>query len=403
MTERVALMRDINPVADDIFVQAGLAIDPFEKSASLEELTSLVSQATLLGVRSGPSVPGSMIEASPDLEAIGCFCVGTNHVDLETASNNGVAVFNSVHENTRSVAELVIANTFGMLRRIPEHSMRLHGGEWTKTDELSYEIRGKTMGIIGYGTIGSQVSDMAEGLGMDVVYFDPASKFPSLGRARQLGTMEEVLETADVVTIHVPGGASTKNMIDADALENMRPGSYLINTSRGDVVDNEALAEALESRHLAGAAIDVFVDEPKKKGAPFEHILQGVGRAVLTPHIAGSTIEAQCEIALKTAQKLVGYLRTGNSNGSVNLPEIMLNGQPDGTSRILNIHENVTGASASIDSLVAEAGLNIVDSILKTRGQIGYAAIDVEGAISDELISEMEALPPTRRARVIAH
>lgn len=403
MAENVLLLDSINPAAFDVFKEAGLQTIEFEKSQSPEQLATSIADfdVRLLGVRSGPKIPASVIEAGQNLEAIGAFCVGTNHIDLNAANAEGVAVFNSVHENTRSVAEHVIASTFGLLRRIPEHNRNLHNGNWSKTDALSHEVRGKTIGIVGYGAIGSQVSVLAESIGMDVVYYDPAPQIPPHGRAQRLETMDELLGTADVVTLHVPGGERTRGMINATTIALMKKGSYLINTSRGEVVDYNAVAEAVESGQLGGVAADVFEDEPNKKGDPFDHILRDTDRAVLTPHIAGSTIEAQTDIGNKTAIKLLAYLATGNCLGSVNLPDLPLNGRQSGTSRLLNIHDNAPGVNATLNGLIAEAGLNITGSILRTRGDLGYIALDIEGDISQDLLSVIRSLRETRHTRVI--
>lgn len=401
MAEKVALLDSINLVATEYFSEQGLEVIEFPKSIILEDFKDLVKDASLLGLRSGPKVPGEVIESSEKLEAIGCFCVGTNHVEQSVANENGVAIFNSIHENTRSVAEYVIASVFSMLRRVSEHSKEMHSGTWTKTDELSYEVRGKTIGIIGYGAIGSQVSVLAEGVGMDVVYYDPSPKMPPHGRARLLESMEEVLETADVVTLHVPGGSATNKMINTETLSLMKRGSYLINSSRGGVVDYQAVAEAIESGQLAGAAVDVFEEEPAKTGDDFNHILRGVGRAVLTPHIAGSTIEAQRDIGSLIALKLLTFLRTGNSVGSVNLPELALNGVANDERRLLYIHDNTPGVLAKVTSMLAELDLNIVRSTQNSNQKMAYVAFDVAGDIPEDTFCAIKDLPETRRLRII--
>jgi D-3-phosphoglycerate dehydrogenase / 2-oxoglutarate reductase len=402
MAEKVALLDSINPAANQVFESAGLEVITFPKSLPPDELAELTQNVRLLGIRSGPKIPAEVIESGANLEAIGCFCVGTNHVNHEAANQEGIAIFNSVHENTRSVAEHVIASTFGLLRRIPEHNLNLHHGEWTKTDEQSYEIRGKTMGIIGYGAIGGQVSVLAESIGMDVIYYDPAPKIPAHGRAKRLEIMEDVMAKADVITLHVPGGPRTRGMINRETIAAMRPGSYLINTSRGEVVDYEAVAEAIESGQLGGIAADVFEDEPSKQGDKFDHVLRRIGKAILTPHIAGSTIEAQADIGKKIAEKLLLYLKTGNSEGSVNLPEISsLNGLPPTASRLLNVHDNVSGVMADLSGAIAEAELNVVSSIQKTRGDIGYAAFDIESGVTPDLVQSIKTLPHNRRTRII--
>lgn len=402
MTERVALLDSINPAATEAFEAGGLEVVTFPKSLSPDELAGVVEDVRLLGVRSGPKIPGSVIEAGSTLEAIGCFCVGTNHIDQQAANREGVAVFNSVHENTRSVAEHVIASTFSLFRRIPEHNSSMHDGTWTKTDEQSFEVRGKTMGIIGYGAVGGQVSVMAEGLGMDVMYYDPAPKIPAYGQAKRVETMEELLATADVVTLHVPGGDSTNGMINRETIALMKPGSYLINTSRGEIVDYEAVAEAIDSGQLGGIAADVFEGEPSKKGDKFEHILRGVGKAILTPHIAGSTIEAQTDIGNKIAIKLLSYLFSGNSVGSVNFPALPLGALQPGAKRILNVHDNTSGVMKNLSGVIADEGLNVTSSTQRAVGDIGYAAFDVEGDVTKDMQDAIAALEESRKTRVIA-
>lgn len=403
MSEKAVLLDSINPAAEKSFVDSGLEVVHFPKSVTVEEFEAVIADASLLGVRSGPEVPGSVIKAGISLEAIGCFCVGTNHVDRETANDQGVAIFNSVHENTRSVAEHVIGSTFSLLRRASEHNLEMHGGTWTKTDESSYEVRGKTMGIVGYGAIGGQVSNLAESVGMDVVYFDPAPQIPPQGRAKRIEDFDAFLGTADVITLHVPGGARTRNMINAKTIAQMKPGSYIINAARGEVVDYEAVAEALESGQLGGVAVDVYANEPSKKGDPFDHVLRGMGKALLTPHIAGSTIEAQSDIGEKIAQKLAGYLATGNSAGSVNLPHLSLGNLRPDTSRLLNIHTNKPGALAEITSLIAEENLNVVHTEQDVRGDIGYVAFDIDGSVSEDTLEALADMEVTHHARVLTN
>ena len=373
----------------------------FSKSIQAEELAAITATSNILGVRSGPVIPREVIESGDQLHAIGCFCVGTSHIDRASVDENGIALFNSVHENTRSVAEYVIGSVFGLLRRIPEHSRSLHDGVWSKTDEISHEVRGKTLGIVGYGAIGGQVSVLAENVGMDVIYFDPNPQIPPHGRAKRLDTFEEVLAEADIVTLHIPGGKRNRHLINADSLATMKKGSYLINASRGEVVDYDAVGVALEDGQLSGIAADVFEDEPSKLGDGFEHVLKGVGRAILTPHIGGSTVEAQADIGEKTAQKLAKYLLTGDSSGSVNLPEIALEALVPETSRLLNIHTNERGALATISGVLADADLNIVSTLQKEKGDLAYVALDVEGIIEPETIDEIKLLKCSRRVRVI--
>lgn len=403
MADKVALLDSINPAAVRIFKQTGYEVLEFKRSAKNEDLAKLASTVRLFGVRSSPKIPAEVIKSGKSLEAIGCFGVGTSHIDIEAASTRGVAVFNSRHENTRSVAEYVIAAAFTLLRRMAEHSKNLHGGTWTKTDALSYEVRGKTIGIIGYGAIGSQVSVLAESIGMDVIYFDPDPKFPPHGRAKRVSTMEKVLERSDIVTLHVPGGDKMKGLINAGNIKLMKPGSYLINASRGEVVDYQAAANAVDSGHLNGIAVDVYENEPANKGDKFEHILIGHDRAVLTPHIAASTKEAQEDIGGKIAEKLLEYISTGSSVGSVNLPILSLGAVKEGTTRLLNIHENQPGIMANISDILRDANLNVVGSALSTRGDTGYAAFDIEAEIPKKLVEKVRKLDHSRRTRIIAN
>lgn len=384
MSERALLLDSINPSASEVLLTQGYRVDEFEKSVSQDTLAELARNVEILGVRSGPEVSSLVIENSDTLKAIGCFCVGTNHVDKDAAAKSGIAVFNAAHENTRSVAEHVVSSVYSLMKRMGEHNLALHNGIWTKTDEMTYEVRGKTMGIIGYGAIGSQVSVLAEAVGMNVIYFDPNPQYPPYGRARRIATMEELLAEADVTTLHVPGGENNKNLINESILASMKPGSYLINTSRGEVMDYMAVSEALRSGQLAGIAADVFVDEPPKQGDRFNHVLRGYPNALLTPHTAGSTVEAQSDIGEKIALKLAGYVATGNSVGAVNLPSLAL-GSLRGDTRLLNIHQNQPSVVADITEAIAQEGHNLVAQFLNVAGNIGYVALDIEGEPSDKL------------------
>lgn len=408
MSEKAALLESIHPAASAVYSDAGLTVIEYPKSISSEDLGSLVQEVKVLGVRSGPNVSAEMM--SDNLQVIGVYGVGTNHIARESdqasgelgADGRGIAIFNSAHENTRSVAELVIGSSFALLRQIARHNRRMHDGVWTKEDGT--EIRGKTMGIIGYGAIGAQVSVMAEALGMDVVYYDRDSRLPH-GRAQTLESMEAVLATADIVTLHVPGGKSNHHMINANTIALMKPGSYIVNAARADLVDYNALLEALEGGQLAGAAVDVYSDdhyqEPAKRGDPFDHPLRKDDRVILLPHIGGSTLEAQQNIGHSVALKTLVYLATGNSVGSVNMPPLPLEALAPGTSRLLHIHRDQPGVLAILTSLVADQGLNVVGAIQKTKGDLGYAAIDVLGEISSDILAVAGTVKATRRVRAI--
>lgn len=402
MAEKVALLKDIKTVADDIFANAGFEVIHFPKFISEQELADLAQDVTILGVRSGPEVPASVMEGSK-LQAIGGFCVNPK-VDFKAANQEGVAVFNSIHENTRSVTEHVIGNVFNLMRRTAEHNQQMHAGVWSKTDEFSYEVRGKTMGIIGYGNIGAQVSVEAEKLGMDVVYYDPATIFPSFGRAERLPSLEAVLSTADVVTLHVPDIPSTRQMINASTLALMKPGSYLINAARGELLDYDAVEEALDSRQLGGLALDVHLDEPKQKGDPVMNRFQGRPNVVLTPHIAGSTEEAQTKAGAVVAQKLVAYKHTGNPYGSLTLPKAKVEILDTDNRRLVYIHNDEPGAMTDVHAILSEAGCNVVGEGLKVDKELGsgFAYLDIEnGKLTSGVLDSIRNLATTRKAWVI--
>jgi D-3-phosphoglycerate dehydrogenase len=398
--EKVALLDKIHPDADDRFIAAGFDVERFDGSIEAEELAELAGRVAVLGVRSNPEISAEIIENADTLRAIGCFCVGTDHVDLEAASERGVAVFNSVHENTRSVAELTIAFTTSLLRRIPEHNLSMHAGTWSKSSNGAYETRGKTLGIIGHGNVGSQVAVLAKD-DMRVVYFDPNPHTPPFGMTERLESMEEVLQTADIITLHVPGDGND-HLIDPAALEMMKPGSYLINTSRGNVVDYNAVAEALRSGHLAGVAADVFENEPANPGDEFEHVLRGLGNVILTPHIGGATHEAQQSIGVNSANRLARFMRLGETVGSVNFPEMPMGELAIGTQRIISVHQNTAGVMADLTGAIADGRLNVVDSSLKTRDDLGVARFDVEGEVPQDVIDEIEGQEHSIRTNLIS-
>ena len=400
----VALLEDINPAAHNVFNQAGFKVVTFEKSVTESELAAIAQNANMLGVRSGPAVPAGVIENSVNLHAIAGFCVNPK-VDQGAANRAGVALFNSVHENSRSVAEQVINNTLNLLRRTAEHNQSMHAGTWTKTDESSYEMRRKIMGIIGYGNIGAQVSVLAESMGMDVVYYDPMTKFPSFGRAEKLSTMEDVLSAADVITLHVPETPKTKNMINAKTIAMMKPGSYIINAARGGIVDYEAVIEALDSGQLGGIHVDVFVDEPKKRGDKFDHPLRGHRKAILTPHVAGSTVESQRGIGVVVAEKMVRYWRTGDPYESITLPKPRFDEIDNGNQRVIYIHDDKRGAMTEAHAILSKAGCNIAAEVLRVDKNTGrglaYFDID-EGIVTPGVVDAIRSLDVARRARLIA-
>ncbi|AOB28575.1 MULTISPECIES: phosphoglycerate dehydrogenase [Bordetella] len=393
---QIVLFENIHPSARAVFSAAGYT-DIAAHAAALPpgELREALRGAEVVGIRSRTHLDADLLAANPDLRVVGCFCIGTNQVDLDAAMMRGVPVFNAPFSNTRSVAELVLGEAILLLRRIPEKNARVHLGHWDKSAAGAYEARGKTLGIVGYGNIGSQISTLAEAIGMRVVFFDVEAKLP-LGNARAAASLVELLEQADVVTLHVPGGKSTQNIINADTLARMKRGAILINASRGTVVDIQALHGALASGHLAGAALDVFPTEPKSADEPLASPLIGMPNVLLTPHIGGSTQESQENIGREVAEKLVRFLQAGTTKSAVNFPELSYQA-PVGGSRIIHVHRNAPGALGALDNLMAQHGLNIVSQSLQTKGQIGYAVTDVDGDVTDTVLADLRSHPVTVR------
>jgi len=371
------------------------------ESTALEPdaLKNALAGVHFLGIRSRSQITQDALDAADKLTAIGCFCIGTDQVDLDAARKRGIPVFNAPYANTRSVAELVLAEIIMLMRGIPEKNMAAHRGEWLKTAAGSHEVRGKTLGIVGFGHIGSQLGILAEGLGMKVIFHDIVDKLP-LGNVTPAAGLEQVLEQADVVSLHVPDTDQTRGMIGKKELALMPAGSRLINASRGKVVDIPALAEALESKHLAGAAIDVFPAEPSGPDEAFVSELRGKDNVLMTPHIGGSTREAQQNIALDVASKLVRYSDNGSTMGAVNFPEVAL---PDHATarRILHIHRNEPGVLQEINSVFSEAGVNIAAQYLQTLPDVGYVVMDAETEDATRIIRGLEAIPATIRTRFL--
>ena len=397
---RIVLFENIHPSAREVFLAAGYE-DIVTHAAALppESLREAIRGAQVLGIRSRTHLDAALITDNPDLRVVGCFCIGTNQVDLDTALAHGVAVFNAPFSNTRSVAEMVLAEAILLLRRIPEKNDRVHQGFWDKSAEGAYEARGKTLGIVGYGNIGSQVGTLAELAGMRVLFHDVEAQLPR-GNAKPSVSLRRLLAQSDVVTLHVPGGKGTHNLINEQTIAAMKPGAILINASRGTVVDIDALHAALKSGHLGGAALDVFPVEPQSREEALDSPLRGMPNVILTPHIGGSTQESQENIGREVAEKLVSYLQSGASKGSVNFPEIAYQ-ERTGTARILHVHRNVPGALGALSSVVAEHGLNIVAQHLQTRGPIGYVISDVEGDVNDTVISVLRSHPVTVRCELV--
>ena len=397
---QVVLLEGIHPSAEEAFRRAGYAqIERHPKALSGDALRAAIANAEVLGIRSRTRVTADVLADARKLTTIGCFCIGTNQVDLRAAARRGIPVFNAPFSNTRSVAELVIAEIVMLMRRIPEKNAILHRGGWVKSAEGAHEVRGKTLGIVGYGHIGTQVGLLAETLGMSAVFHDIEAKLP-LGNARQLESLQDLLRVADVVTLHVPETPATVHLIGTEQLAAMKPGSHLINASRGSVVDIEALAAAVERRHLLGAAIDVFPIEPQGNDSGFESPLTRFDNVMLTPHIGGSTAEAQFNIGREVAAKLIRYGMNGSTASAVNFPEVVLP-ERAGRSRLLHIHRNVPGVLARVNERLSAERINIAAQYLSTDEDVGYVVIDVDGPGTDTALGSLCEVPETIRCRVL--
>ena len=397
---KILLLENISDSAVEELRAGGYAdVEKINGALSEAELCEAVKGVHLLGLRSKTQITKKVIESADKLLAIGAFCIGVNQVDLTAATKKGIAVFNAPYSNTRSVAELIIGLCVILIRKIADKNAAAHRGEWLKEAKGSFELRGKTLGIVGYGNIGSQVSAMAESMGMHVIYHDIATKLP-LGNAKQIRELKELLKQSDIVTLHVPSDATTRNMINADTLKAMRKGAILINHSRGDVVDLDALKKAVVSGKIGGAAIDVYPEEPEKNGDPFSSVLQGLPNVILTPHIGGSTEEAQANIGLDVTSKMVKYLELGISAGSHTVPGVSLPPQA-GTHRILHIHRNVPGVLGQINSRLSKVGINITGQYLKTNDEIGYVILDVDSKLSQEAFGILKGIKGTLKARMV--
>ena len=374
-------------------------IDYLHTALDEDALIEKIRNVHFVGIRSRTKINERVLQAADKLIAIGCFCIGTNQVNLRAAMAKGIPVFNAPHSNTRSVAELVLAETILLLRGIPEKNALVHRGGWSKSAEGSFEARGKTLGIVGYGNIGTQLSVLAEALGMHVIYYDAITKLP-LGNARQLGTLDELLAQADVVSLHVPEIASTENMMGAKQFATMKSGSIFINAARGSCVDIDALAAALESKQLGGASIDVFPKEPKANDEEFLSPLRRFDNIILTPHIGGSTLEAQANIGLEVAEKFVRYSDTGATLSAVNFPEVAV---PllAGKHRLLHIHKNIPGVLSAINGIFAENGFNISAQSLMTNDAVGYLVMDVDVDYSTVALHKLQEIDGTIWARVL--
>ena len=397
---RFLLLEGIHPSAVDVLRQAGYThVECVSGALPEDELLQKISDVHFVGIRSRTQLTAEVLAQAHKLVAVGCFCIGTNQVDLDAARERGIAVFNAPYSNTRSVAELVLAEAILLLRGIPEKNAVAHRGGWLKSADNAYEIRGKTLGIVGYGSIGTQLSVLAEGLGMKVAFYDVVSKLP-LGNARQVHQLHDLLGQSDIVSLHVPELPSTEGMIGAAEIAAMKPGGILINAARGTVVEIEPLAEALRARKLLGAAIDVFPVEPRSNKDEFVSPLRGLDNVILTPHIGGSTMEAQANIGLEVAEKLVRYSDNGTSISSVNFPEVALPSHP-GKHRLLHIHRNVPGVLSQINQILSDNHVNIAAQYLQTTGSVGYVVIDMDAASSPMALDKLAQVPGTIRSRVL--
>lgn len=396
---RILLAENIHSVAKEALLSEGFKVDAISHAPNEEELLKLLPQYDVLGIRSKTEISAHVLRSNPHLLTIGCFCIGTNQVDLLTAREQGVPVFNAPHSNTRSVAELVIAEMISLSRQLGDRNTKAHVGEWVKSAEGSKEVRGKTLGIVGYGHIGSQVSVLAEAMGLKVAFFDVIKKLP-LGNAVVKTSLHELLEVSDFVTLHVPETPETMNMIGAAEFRKMKKGAHLINASRGTVVSIEALVSAIKEKHIGGCAIDVFPEEPASNKEKFITPLQGLPNVILTPHIGGSTEEAQLNIGMEVAESFRRYLKIGSSSGAVNFPNVDLPVK-QGTSRILNVHKNEPGVLGEINGLISKAGANIEGQFLSTDEKIGYLVMDLHSAQAQSLADAIGKLSRSIRTRVV--
>lgn len=398
----ILLLEGISQTAVDTFTGAGYtSVDHRDTALSTDELKHAIADAHFIGIRSRTQLTADVLDHAQRLMAVGCFCIGTNQVDLDSAETRGIPVFNAPYSNTRSVAELVMAEIIFLFRGIPEKVAACHRGGWAKTAKGSYEVRGKVLGIVGYGHIGTQIGVIAEALGMEVIYYDIEPKL-AMGNARRADSLSDLLARSDVVTLHVPETPRTRMMIGERELAKMRPGSRLINASRGTVVDIDALAEALRSEHLSGAAIDVFPVEPSSNKGRFESPLVGMDNVILTPHIGGSTFEAQQNIGVEVASKLIRYSDNGSTLSAVNFPEVSLPEHAQ-SRRLLHIHRNVPGVMSAINEQISHAGVNVNAQYLQTRGELGYVVIDVDASEGDPegLRDQLDKVQGTLRTRLL--
>jgi D-3-phosphoglycerate dehydrogenase len=397
---KVLFLENISDKAVQYFKQQGYAdVKKIAGSLSEEELIKVIKDVHILGIRSKTFISKKVLDSAKKLQAIGCFCIGVNQVDLKACKQKGIAVYNAPYSNTRSVAELAIGASILLIRRILDKNNAAHKGIWNKDAKGSFELRGKTLGIIGYGNIGTQLSVMAEAMGMRVQFFDIETKLP-LGNAQAKKSIKEIVSSSDIISLHVPETNQTKNLISKAVLKQFKSGSILVNYARGEVVDLDALAEAIKEKHIAGAALDVFPVEPEKNGDAFSTPLQGMSNVLLTPHIGGSTEEAQENIGEDVSIKLYQYLERGVSNGSHTIPSLSLP-PVDGAHRILHIHKNVPGVLGAINTLLSKNKINIVGQYLKTNDEIGYVVLDVDSKLSKQAMALLKEVKETIKVRML--
>ena len=397
---KVLFLENISEKAVQYFKEQGYTdVKKMAGALSEEELIKVIKDVHILGIRSKTFISKKVLDSAKKLQAIGCFCIGTNQVDIKACKQKGVAVFNAPYSNTRSVAELVIGSSIMLIRKIIDKNKAAHEGIWNKEAKGSYELRGKTLGLIGYGNIGTQTGIMAEAMGMKVKFYDVEAKLP-LGNAVSVKSIKDLVSSSDIVSVHVPETLQTKNLISNEVIKQCKSGSILINYARGEVVDLNSLTAALKSKHIAGAAIDVYPLEPEKNGDKFETPLQGLSNVILTPHIGGSTEEAQENIGEDVSVKLYQYLERGVSNGSHTIPDISLP-PVDGAHRILHIHRNVPGVLSAINTVMSKNKINIVGQYLKTNEEIGYVVLDVDSKLSKKAIELLREVKETVRVRML--
>ncbi len=397
---RALLLENPHAIADEILTRQGIEVVRRIGALEPDELDAALDGVDLLGIRSTTAVPAQVLARHPRLLAVGAFCIGTNQIDLQAAAGLGIAVFNAPFSNTRSVVEMAVAEIIDLARRLTVRNSSLHRGVWDKSAAGSHEVRGLTLGIVGYGNIGTQLSVLAEALGMDVVFYDVAERL-ALGNATRMGSLHELLEVADVVTIHVDGGAGNHRIFGAAEFASMKRGALFLNLSRGFVVDEAALVAALRSGHLGGAGVDVFPAEPKRNGEPFDSPLRGMDNVILTPHVGGSTEEAQRSIGEFVAGKLAGYVRSGSTDMSVNLPQLSLRPTESTRYRVALVHRNTPGVLALVNQTFAEHGANVEGQVLGTSGEVGYVLADISSELPAEAVVAVRDLEATLRLRVL--